>query len=384
MKPKLVRITTVPESLKTLLKGQLRFMSENGYEVFGISSKGVSLSEVKLHEGIEVFEIEMSRKITPFKDLISLFKLIRLIRKLRPNIVHTHTPKAGTLGMLAAKLAGVPVRLHTVAGLPLLEAKGIKRIILNVVEITTYFFATKVYPNSVGLEKIIQKNRFCNSKKIKVLANGSTNGINTSHFNPDLFSMESKLDLKSKLNIEYNDFVFIFVGRLVGDKGINELVTAFYAIQENDKGCKLLLVGNYEDELDPLENNTKKIIENNSNIITVGFQVDVRPFLSIANCLVFPSYREGFPNVVMQAGAMGLPSIVSDINGCNEIIREEINGTIIPVKNTEALIEKMQRVYHDTFLYKKLQINTRKMIVEKYEQKFVWNELLKEYKKFTI
>jgi glycosyltransferase involved in cell wall biosynthesis len=383
MRDKLVRITTVPESLKTLLKGQLNFMSNNGFDVIGVSSGGKVLEEVKEQESIQVFQIEMSRKITPFKDLVSLLNLYLYFRKLKPLIVHTHTPKAGIVGMMAAKLARVPIRLHTVAGLPLLESKGLKRKLLNLVEKITYSCAVKVYPNSIGLMKIIQHNRFCSSKKLKVIGQGSSNGIDTTYFNPALFSNDSKLELKFNLNIDSKDFVFIFVGRLVGDKGVNELVKSFEGFRNFNRPCKLLLVGNYEPELDPLKSETIQFIENNPSIISVGYQKDVRPYFAISNCLVFPSYREGFPNVVMQAGAMGLPSIVTNINGCNEIISEGINGTIIPVKNIDMITQKMKKISEDTSFYLELQKNARNMIMNRYEQNIVWEGILNEYKSFV-
>ena len=225
-KPKLIRITTVPLSLKVLLKGQLRFMSGH-FEVVGLSSSGADLEEVHKNEGIRVEAIEMSRQITPLKDLISLWKVYRFLKKEKPQIVHTHTPKAGIIGMLAARLAGVPHRLHTVAGLPLMEARGSKRRILDFVEKLTYRAATKVYPNSKGLHDFILKNKFTRDSKLKLIANGSSNGIDTSFFAPEQISEQEKKELKKALGIEEQDFVFVFVGRLVGDKGINELVSAF-------------------------------------------------------------------------------------------------------------------------------------------------------------
>ncbi len=377
MKTKLVRITTVPQSLKTLLKGQLKFMSNNGFDVVGVSSRGQTLMDVKQQEGVDVFIVEMSRKITPLKDLVALWKLYRFFKQFKPLIVHTHTPKAGTIGMIASKIAGVQIRLHTVAGLPLLEVNGFKRRILNIVEKLTYACATKVYPNSLGLKRIIEKYGFCSSEKLKVIANGSSNGINTEYFDPNLFSNDT--GLKEKLGIKSNNFVFIFVGRLVGDKGINELVKAFEIFQINHQNCNLLLVGDYETHLDPLQQETLKIIETNKNIISVGFQSEVRPFFAISDCLVFPSYREGFPNVVMQAGAMGLPCIVTNINGCNEIIHDGLNGYIIPVKNVSAIIDKMCETFLDKLTYKKLQKNARVMITSRYEQKVVWEAIKKEY-----
>ena len=379
---KLIRITTVPLSLKVLLKGQLRFMASNGFDVKGVSSEGEELREVHENEGIAVEAITMSRKITPFQDLKSLWEMWNFLRKEKPQIVHTHTPKAGIIGMLAARLAGVPHRLHTVAGLPLMEATGTKRKILNFVEKLTYSSATRVYPNSKGLYDFILQNNFTQSNKLKIIANGSSNGINTTFFSPDQVTEIEKVTLREKLNIQPDDFVFVFVGRIVSDKGINELIKAFSELQtvENKPaGIKLLLVGGLENDLDPLNPETLAEINQNKDIISVGFQQDVRSFFAIADALVFPSYREGFPNVVMQAGAMGLPSIVSDINGCNEIIIEGENGLIIPSKNVEKLKEKMLTLAKDKNLYTKLKGNSRRMIENRYEQSVVWNALLEEY-----
>lgn len=380
---KLIRITTVPISFKVLLKGQLRFMASNGFDVKGVSSEGEELKEVRENEGIVMEAINMSRKITPFQDLKSLWKMWNFLRKEKPQIVHTHTPKAGIIGMLAARLAGVPHRLHTVAGLPLMEATGTKRKILNIVEKLTYSSATRVYPNSKGLYDFILQNNFTQSNKLKIIANGSSNGIDTTFFSPDQVTEIEKVTLREKLNIQPDDFVFVFVGRIVSDKGINELIKAFSELKtaENNEltSIKLLLVGGLESDLDPLNPETLAEINQNKDIISAGFQQDVRPFFAISDALAFPSYREGFPNVVMQAGAMGLPSIVSDINGCNEIIVEGENGLIIPPKNVEKLKEKMLTLARDKNLYTKLKENSRRMIESRYEQSVVWNALLEEY-----
>ena len=379
MKKKLIRITTVPISLDKLLSGQLNYMKKY-YEVVAISSDKEKLEQIGVKENVSTFHVEMTRKITPFKDIKSVFLLYRYFKKEQPFIVHSHTPKAGIVGMLAAKFAGVPHRLHTVAGLPLLEESGVKRILLNFVEKLTYACAIKVYPNSVGLREIILSSKYCSAEKVTVLANGSSNGIDTSYFNPSLFSTEKNTILRNELGFSATDFVFVFVGRLVADKGINEMVTAFAMLSKEHSEVKLLLVGDYEADLDPLLPKTHEAINKNSSILTVGFQNDVRPYLMISDTLVFPSYREGFPNVVMQAGAMGLPSIVTDINGCNEIIEEGVNGTIIPVKNTQALFEAIYKISSDKEYYLSLQQNTRNRIVSRYEQKLVWESILAEYK----
>lgn len=376
-KKTLIRITTVPISLEKLLSGQLEFMSEF-YNVIAVSSEKENLEKLGKKINLPVFPVNLTRQITPIKDLSALFRLFVFFKKSKPLIVHTHTPKAGTIGMIAAKLAGVPLRLHTVAGLPLLETTGKKRKLLDFVEKITYSCANHVYPNSKGLMDIIIENNYCNPKKLKVIANGSSNGIDTSYFNPTLFSENEKADLKKKMGIDENDFVFIFVGRLVKDKGINELIAAFSKLQYPKN--KLLLVGDYENELDPLLPETLEMIESNKNIISTGFQYDVRPYFAISDVLVFPTYREGFPNVVMQAGAMNLPCIVTDINGCNEIIIEDKNGIIIPVKNENAIFEAMKSFISDSEKMQEMKENARQLIVSRYEQKIVWKAIFDEYK----
>ena len=379
MKHKIIRITTVPMSLKYLLKGQMSFMSQNGLDVIMVSSDGQELEEVIKSEKCNHYIVPLTRKITILKDLKATYNLYKLIRREKPDIVHTHTPKAGIIGMLSSFFARVPIRLHTVAGLPLMESTGFKRIVLNFVEKLTYKCSTKVYPNSYGLKKIILKYKFTSEKKLEVIGNGSSNGIDTSYFDPELFSIKDKEVLKTNLGINKTDFIFVFVGRIVSDKGINELVEAFDKICLVEENIKLLLVGPFEDELDPLQKKIKLLINNNENIISVGYQNDVRPYFSISNCLVFPSYREGFPNVVMQAGAMRLPSIVSDINGCNEIIENNINGLVIKVKNVHTIYDAMINLTSDKLLFNKLRLNSRDRIRINYERISYWNLLLNEY-----
>lgn len=381
---KIIRVTTIPNSLGGLLKGQLKFMSSY-FDVIGVSSKEavvgtkVDLDKVALEENIRVFPVEMTRKITPIKDIKAVYDLYKVLKKEKPEIVHSHTPKAGTVAMLAAKLAGVPNRLHTIAGLPLLEATGAKRTLLDAVEKFTYACATKIYPNSNGQHAIIQELGYAKSNKLKVIGKGSSNGIDTSFFDPSIYTDEQNLKLKSEFGYTKDDFVFVYVGRLVTDKGINELIKSFVTISEKNSKVKLLLVGTHEKDLDPLLPETDEQIDNHPNIHCTGWVKDVRPYLAISNALVFPSYREGFPNVVMQAGAMSLPSIVTDINGCNEIVNHEFNGLIIPAKDTGKLTESMFRFLNDPKLVEGMAQVARKTICNNYERTFVWGELLKEY-----
>ena len=375
---KLIRITTIPLSLEKLLEGQLTFMDQY-LEVTAVSAEKERLEKYGLDNKVNTFCVEMTREITPLKDLKAVFDLYKYLKKEKPLIVHTHTPKAGIVGMLAAKLAGVHIRLHTVAGLPLMETTGTKRKILDFVEKLTYSLATKVYPNSKGLYDIILKEKFTSPSKLKVLGKGSSNGIDTTYFDPAIYSEEFKLNLRQKLKFPETNVVFIFIGRLVSEKGINELIKAFSKLHQSNPDCNLLLVGPFEQELDPLKPETLDFIQIHPGIISVGYQQDVRPYLAISDVLTFPSYREGFPNVVMQAGAMNLPSIVTDINGCNEIISEGKNGLIIPVKDENALYSAMLKLLNNEDLRLLLASKARCEITSNYERKEFWKILLKEY-----
>jgi len=378
-KKKLVRITTVPLSLDKILDGQLSFMN-NHYEVIAVSSEKEYLIRCAKNEGVRFKHIEMTRKITPIKDFISLIKLISFLKKERPLIIHSHTPKAGILAMLASKITNIPIRLHTVAGLPLMEEKGSKKKLLELIEKLTYSFSTFVFTNSNGLYKYIIENNYVSKNKLKVIGNGSSNGVDINYFSPTSVSIKEKEKLKLSLGILENDFTFVFVGRIVADKGINELINAFDKISFQNNAIKLLLVGEQESHLDPLNENTLKLISSNKNIIKTGFQKDIRPFLAVSDALVFPSYREGFPNVIMQAGAMELPVIATNINGCNEIIINEKNGVLIELKNNGAIVKAMVRLIEDEAFYKNLKSNARSMIVSRFERKVICEKILYEYK----
>lgn len=379
-KPKLFRITTIAGSLNGLLKGQLRHMN-TAFDVYGVSASGNgTINEVAEREGVKVIPVEMTRQITPLKDIKSVYQLYKILRKHKPLIVHTHTPKAGIVGMFASWLARVPLRIHDVAGLPLLEAQGSKRRLLDIVEKMTYAFASHVYPNSHGLKAIITQNKYCSPNKLKVLGDGSSNGTDTQYFDPSLITNTTILDLKTKLGIEKTDHVFVFIGRLVTDKGVNELVSAFCKLNTSTKNTKLVLVGPHEPDLDPLLPETEELITANTAIITPGTIKDVRPYYAIADAFVFPSYREGFPNVVMEASAMGIPAIVSDINGNNEIVEHGKSGVIIPAKDSTAILNEMSTFIKNPKEYISLSPEeVRNTIIQKYDCRKIWEYISDEY-----
>lgn len=375
-KIKLLRISTVSHSLNILLKGQLKFMEEKGLNVSTCCSYSEDIEKFKAREKVSYYNVFISRHITPITDLKSLIGLIKVIRDFHPDIVHTHSPKAGILGMLAAKIANVPCRIHTVAGLPLTDVQGWKFYLLKYVEKLTYACANYVLPNSMNLKDYILKEIYNNKNKIKVIGYGSSNGINLNYYNREKLSDKSLLQLRYNLGLKSDTIVFSFLGRLASSKGIKELVHAFIEIKHFN--TKLLLIGPH-DNAHPLDKDTLDIIEYNKNIITVGHQDDVREFLAISNIFVFPSYREGFPQSLMQAIAMELPCIATNINGCNELIVDGESGYLIPIKDVSALKEKMLFLLENESVRKKMGqcgINNLKM---KFDQKYVWNEIYQFY-----
>lgn len=382
-KRKIIRITTIPISMRKLLEGQLKFMSENGYEMIAVSSDDPSFDEMLHEQGdIRGIRINMERHTSPWKDLMSLIKIYKVFRKEKPFIVHSHTPKAGLLGMLAGKLARVPHRLHTTAGLPLLVYSGLYRKILNTMERLTNACATQVFPNSFNMMKTMEELHLCNPKKMKVIGNGSSNGIDTEHFSVEKTITDTGKDRnewRKELGVSDEDFAFVFVGRVVRDKGINELVDSMRRLVPHYLNCRLIMVGPYEPELDPIAPENVTFFKNDKSAIFMDWQKDVRPFMMAADALVFPSYREGFPNVVMQAGAMGLPSIVTNINGCNEIIIEGENGRIIPAKDFDALYKMMEWFLCNPVEVKNMGERSREMIMSRYDRQVIWEEILKMY-----
>lgn len=372
---KLLRITTVPMSLRFLLRGQMRYMKSKGFEVVVASAEGSEVDDIENYEEVDHYSFPLTRRITPLTDLKALIEIVQWMRKEKFDIVHSHTPKAGLIAMLAARIAKVPLRMHTIAGLPWMESRGLKRKLLKKVDQLAFAAATHVYLNSKGLLEFAQKERLASPTKLKVLAKGSTNGIDLDIFDTEKVN-ESKDELRREVGIKSNDFVYCFIGRIVGDKGINELYEAMIRLPER---IKLILVGPFEAELDPVLPEARQFFEMSKRVRVVGYQNDVRPYLKMSDALVFPSYREGFPNVPMQAGAMGLPCIVSDINGCNEIVEDQVNGLIVHVKNANDLENSMYKLAADQNLYERLAANARSMISDKFCQIVVWEALYAEY-----
>lgn len=371
--PKLLRLTTADISLNALLKGQLRYLSQY-FEVVGVAADTGVLQQVAEREGVRTVNLPMHREISLWADCKSLWAMIKLFRRERPDIVHSNTPKASLLGMVAAMLCGVPHRIYLVTGLRFETTHGILRFILKTMERITCLCATKVIPEGDGVKATLLRERITRKPMQKIL-NGNINGIDLTWFDRTEEVMAKAADVRG----ENTDFTFVFIGRMVRDKGINELVEAFERLSQERADVRLRLVGRFEDEVDPVPAQTKERIEQSEKIVFEGYQSDVRPYLAASDVLILPSYREGFPNVILQAGAMGLPVIVTDINGSDEVVEPGVNGVIIPKKSADALYCAMKDMVSNRDHTAQMASVAREMVASRFDQRELWRAMVEMY-----
>lgn len=370
-KKKIIRAVTVPQSLGFCREVMIK-LRDKGYEVIAVSSPGERLDAIRDNDGFKTISVPMARHISFVSDVKSLFKMIRVFRKEKPYMVHSMTPKAGLVCMIAGWLTRVPVRVHMFTGLVWPTSTGMKRKILMATDWLTCSCATHVLPEGQGVLNDL-KNGGITKKQMKVLGYGNVKGVDMEYFNPARFT-----DVKK----DEDRFTFMFVGRIVGDKGINELVEAFTKLNAKYTNTRLVLVGPYENHLDPVKRSTQECIDANPAIIVAGpkFGDDLLVEYMKADCHILPSYREGFPNTPMESGALGLPNIVTDINGAREIVVDGENGLIVPPQTVEPLYEAMERILTDDELRERIKKNARPMIESRFEKGFVQDCLLEFYK----
>ncbi len=358
---KLIRIAASPLSLDTLLCGQLRHFGTR-YEVVAVASPDAALHRrIREREGVRTVPLYIERHIAPLRDLRSLVRLYLLFRRERPHIVHSLTPKAGLLSMVASRLARVPVRIHTFTGLVFPWRRGVTRHLLATADRLTCACATHIIPEGEGVKRDLETHRITR-KPMQVVANGHINGIDPDHFRPARRAAGGVTR-------------FIFTGRLVKDKGIEELKQAFEKIPE----ATLTLVGTFEQNLDPLTPATHRWATAGDRVTNLGWQDDIRPHLRAADVLVLPSHREGFPGTLLQAGAMGLPVIATDICGCNEIVVDGETGLLVPPRDATRLHHAMARLADDPSLRREMGLRARRRVVEKFSHERVWSALEKFY-----
>lgn len=379
--PKLIRITTVPISLKFLITGQMRFMREHGWEVLMVSADGPERKAVIEAEDCRHEIIPMTRTVNPRSDIRCLRQLIRLFRSEKPDIVHSHTPKAGLLGMLAAKLTGVPVRIHTVAGMPLMTATGTAKFILNVTERLTYAAATHVWPNSRSLLKYIRVKRLVSNRKLDIVGGGSSNGIDLNVYTREAVSSEKLSEVQESIHYDSDLTYLLAIGRMVVDKGIPELISVFDQLFQEHPHLRLILLGPLEQErsAETLPTHIVRKIQEHPGIIHFQWSDEIPAFLHLADIFIHCSHREGFPNVVLQAGAMECPIVCSNIPGNIDIVEHEKTGLQFQVKDEAALSASLNRALSNREWVQLMATDLRAVVQRQFARKQIHDELLTRY-----
>lgn len=378
-KPLLLHVVTVPWTLWAFFAGQIRHMKENGFEVAAVSSEGPQAGFVEQRDDIRVYRVPMQRRISPLADIIALFRLFRIIRRLRPTIVHGHTPKAGFLGMLAACFARAPVRIFTLHGLRGSQIKGIKGKIVEFSERLTCRLAHEVLAVSNSLCQEAIDRGLCSRDRIKVLANGSCNGIDAENrFNPEKYPKEVRTQMRRRYGIPEDALVLCYVGRIVRDKGIVELAEAWLRLRREFENLYLLMVGEFEsgDDVGP---EVSEVLKSDDRVCVTGFVYDMPEHYSAVDLVILPTYREGFGYTALEAAAMGLPVVATKVVGCVDAVEDGRTGILVPVKDAVALYEAIKGLLSDKSLRERLGQAGRQRALQRFAPDAIWGALHSEY-----
>lgn len=376
---RIVHVTTVPQSL-IFLRGQTSLMREHGFEVSFVSSPGAELDDFGNAEGAEVLGIEMPRRITPAQDLKSLGRLCRYFSLQQPDCVHAHTPKGGLLGTLAAKLSGVPVRIYHMRGLPLMGASGPQRALLTLTEWVSCQSASHVLAVSHGVRREAIRLRLCSADKIHVLGHGSGQGVDVTQFDPAKVDDGARRRIRDALSIPHGATVIGFVGRLVGDKGVCELAESWRQLRTEHSNLHLLIVGAFEPR-DPVPLKVRAELERDERVHLVGFTNELVGLYRAMDVVVLPSYREGFPNVPLEAAAMELPVVGTTAVGMSEAIEHGRTGLTVPPGNAAALTGALREYIADAKLRRRHGKAGRARVLKYFSRNDVLGHLVKFYQR---
>jgi glycosyltransferase involved in cell wall biosynthesis len=368
---KIVYIVTIPLTAKAFMRGHLSYMKAQGYHVTLVSSPEPELAEVAIQEGIDVVGVAISREISLFQDLKSLWQLYQILRNIKPDIVNASTPKAGFLGMLGAWFAGVPIRIYLLRGLRAETAIGLKRIVLNITERIASSCAQYVVAVSNSLSQIYLQQKLVSAAKIIMVGKGSSNGVNPDQFLPTA-SLLAKSDTQRKdLGLSPDNLVIGFVGRFTKDKGIIELLSAFDIVYQLLPKARLLLVGEFETG-DPLPSEIVSVIQDNPNIIKTGFVNNTAIYYPLMQVFAFPSYREGFPNVPLEAALASVPTVGFQATGTVDAIDDGVTGFIVPLQDVQALAEKISELLQNPEQRMLMGENARNRAIKNFSPSQVW------------
>ena len=366
-KPLICRIAAAPFSVNKFLRFQIDEAIGSGYDVIVITGYDDELFEYCESKNIKYLNINIERRFTPLKDLVSLYKIIKHLKFYDVDCIHTISSKGGLLGTLAGKFLGVKCIMHIYAGLPWCEMSG--------------RLCTVAYADSDSEKNFVVNEGICNSDKIKVLGHGSVSGFDISRYQSVDLESKSKAELK-RLNIVANQKIILFVGRVTKEKGVGERVEAFDRLSTERSDVTLLLVGPYEENIDPLNQSTIDLITHNENILHLGYRRNPEIYYALSEFLVLPSYREGFGNVILEAAATGIPAIGTNIFGLSDSIIDNQTGVLVECKDVGMLYSAIKMLLDNDDLKNELGENARKRARDCFSKEYVNRLMMLEYRKY--
>lgn len=372
------RIATVPFFFQHHLREQIIETVAAGHRVTLIFGSGRELSDLSPIDGVVFREIELPRRISPWADLKALWRLFWHFKEAKYDLVHSTTPKAGLLSAISSFLARVPIRVHTFTGQPWIEKRGLIRAVAKGADRCISLLSSRLYTDSFTQREFLVSEGICNLKKTFVLGSGSLAGVNLSKFNRD-YKNKVGATTRQELEIENNEIVVTFIGRLTAEKGVEELIAAFEMISVDGEPCVLLLVGPEDTEHGKLSHQTLRKIRSNQKIKQVGYTAEPEKYLAVTDIFCLPSYREGFGNVVIEAAAMGVPTVGSDIIGLRDAVVDGKTGLLVPVKNSEELAKALKKLISDPRFRCFLGDNALKRSLQDFDSKKVNSSLLNNY-----
>jgi glycosyltransferase involved in cell wall biosynthesis len=375
----LVYVTTVPITLTFFFHGQIGYLHRRGFDISAVSSPGDLAEQFRKDESISFYPVPMIRGLSPIADLIALWSLWRLFRRLKPDIVHSHTPKAGLLGTIAARLAGVPVVFLSVFGLRQITQTGVSRRLLDFTTWLSCLIADRIWCDSFSVRDYMVKAKLSPGRKTVVLGQGSANGVDAQGaFSPDRCGLSDRNVIRDGCAIPRNAYVLGFVGRIVKDKGMHELACVWRLLRDRYPNLHLLLVGPIESE-DPLLPEDAALFHSDPRIHLTGYQRDTAAYFAAMDLFVMPSYREGFGLTNVEAAAMQLPVVSTLIPGCIDSVQDGLTGTLVPPRNTEALTVAIEKYLNDPELGHQHGVAGRQRALRDFRQETIWEALFKEY-----
>jgi glycosyltransferase involved in cell wall biosynthesis len=372
-------VTTVPLTLVFFFHGQIDYLKRRGFEICAISSPGDLANQFRENESIDFYPVPMVRGFAPVADFVALWQLWRLFRKIKPDIVHSHTPKAGLLGTMAARASGVPVVFLSVFGLRQMTHTGFRRRLLDTTTWLSCLLADRIWCDSFSMREYMVKAKLSLERKTVVLGQGSPNGVDAQGtFSPQLYGLSVRNKVRQRYQIPSDAYVLGFVGRIVKDKGMHELACAWRSLRNRYPKLHLLLVGPIESE-DPLFAEDDALFRSDPRIHLTDYQKETAPYFAAMDLFVMPSYREGFPSANVEAAAMQLPVVSTLIPGCIDSVQDGMTGTLVPARNTDALTAAIEKYLNDAELGHEHGVTGRQRVLRDFRQETIWEALFKEY-----